>query len=186
MTVGDTAGNARPLRAAIWAQDDRGVLGDGQRMLWHVPGDFGFFKEQTSGCPIVMGRASFEALGRPLPERTNIVLSRDHEFTAEGAQVRHTLADALELADQIANDTGAGTVWVTGGAQVYQQALEEVDRLVVTQLELEIPEELPGLVYAPEIDPSLWVLNEDLSDATWRPQSGDARWQVLVYDRAGN
>lgn len=172
-----------PRHACIWAQDRDGVIGDGKQMLWHVPADYRFFRAQTLGCPVVMGRASFEALGVPLSGRTNIVLSRQPGYRADGAEVRTSLSDAFVLADQVARETGAETVWVAGGGQVYRQAMESVDRLVVTELDLRVSAAVPGLVRAPEIDPQIWDMDPDLSDSTWREKSGDARWRVRFYER---
>lgn len=170
------------LRASIWAQDVNGVIGDGHQMLWRVPADFIFFKEHTMGCPVIMGRSSFEALGRPLPGRTNIVLSRNVDYAPAGALVAHTIEEAFNLATADALATEAPFIWVSGGGHIYAETLGVVDRLYVTQLDLEVPT-LPEsqLVYAPKVDPQQWKVLE--SDDTWREKSGDARWKVTVYER---
>ena len=170
----------RATRASIWAQDVNGVIGDGHQMLWHVPADFAFFKAQTMGCPLIMGRASFEALGRPLSGRTNIVLTRNRAYAPDGALVAYTLEEAFALAEEDALTRGAPFIWVSGGAHVYQETMTMVDQLYVTQLDLEVPTK-PGdaLVHAPKVDPLRWrVLT---SDADWREKSGDSRWKVTVY-----
>lgn len=171
----------RALRASIWAQDVNGVIGDGHQMLWHVPADFAFFKTQTMGCPLIMGRASFEALGRPLPGRTNIVLSRNRDYSPAGAVVAHTLEEAFALAEEDALSRDAAFIWVSGGAHVYKETMGMVDRLYVTQLELEVSPE-PGipLVQAPAVDPAKWRVLD--ADALWREKSGDSRWKVTVYE----
>ncbi len=175
-------GTERTIRASIWAQDVNGVLGDGHRMLWRVPGDFAFFKEQTMGCPLIMGRASFEALGRPLPGRTNIVLTTNEGYSPEGVIVAHSLDQAFFVAEQVAQETNAHTVCVIGGAHVYAATMDMVDRLVVTDLDLEVaPEPGTRLVYAPAIDADEWEIVSE--DPTWREHSGDARWRVTVYQR---
>ena len=180
----------QPRRASIWAQDRAGVIGDGKGMLWHVPEDFKHFRSETMGCPVVMGRASFEALGSPLPGRLNIVLTRSPEAAnnvrAAGALASDSLDEALRLADEECARTGAATVWITGGARVYQEALPLVDELVVTELDLSVGPSngAPGhVVRAPEIDPVLWRVVPERSDAQWRPRSGDAPWKVVVYER---
>ena len=122
------------IRASIWAQDIHGVIGDGSAMLWRVPGDFAFFKEQTTGCPVIMGRASFEALGRPLPNRTNIVATRDPGYAHPGIVVVHSLDEAFVAAEDAAEKMGAPAIWVTGGGHVYAETMDTVDRLVVTYL----------------------------------------------------
>lgn len=171
------------IRASIWAQDTRGVIGNGQSMLWRVPGDMRFFKEQTTGCPVIMGRASFEAIGRPLPDRTNIVLTRNHHYKADGVTTAASLEEAFEIGDKIAEESGAPMVWVIGGGDVYQQAMDYVDQLFVTDLDLTVPPSTPNLVYAPEIDPQMWRRVEDVSQNSWQGLSGDANWKVSVFQR---
>lgn len=177
------------IRASIWAQDIHGVIGDGSAMLWRVPGDFAFFKEQTTGCPVIMGRASFEALGRPLPNRTNIVATRDPGYAHPGIVVVHSLDEAFVAAEDAAEKMGAPAIWVTGGGHVYAETMDTVDRLVVTYLDLAVgsPDSAgvatSNLVFAPTIDPQEWEVVTSLSDADWRERSGDARWMVRVYDR---
>lgn len=175
---------SHPRWASIWAQDRNRVLGNGHSMVWHVPADFQFFREQTLGCPIIMGRASFESIGRPLPGRTTIVLTRDFTFAAEGVLVAHSLDEAFDLGAQEAVRMEATTVWVTGGGSVYQNTMTTVDRLVVTELDLTVSaREGENLVYAPRIDPDIWTLREAESDDEWRDRSGDSRWRVRVYER---
>ena len=164
---------------SIWAQDRSGVLGSGTDMLWHVPEDSAFFKARTMGCPIVMGRVSWEALGRALPRRTNIVITHNRYYAAPGAHVVHSLAEALEVAAHYP----AHTVWIVGGAHVYAEAMDLVDELVVTDLDLDVTP--CPLVYAPHIDPAEWVRDPSRSDADWRPRSGDAAWRVTTWVRRG-
>lgn len=162
----------------IWAEDKNHVIGSGSDMLWHVPADFAHFKATTMGHPVLMGRASWQALGaKALPGRRNIVITRQKDFQAPNAQVAHSLDQALELCD------GESLVWITGGAQIYRQALPLADFLVVSELDLEVPNDT-ALVYAPVIDPGDWKLNAAESDTHWRPKSGDARWRVRVYERS--
>lgn len=173
------------LLASIWAQDAGGVLGSGTGMLWRVPADFAHFKASTLGCPIIMGRRSWEALGGPLPGRANIVVTRSPGFDAPGASVVHSLEEALRLAGRIAEDEGAHRVWITGGGAVYEETMGIVDELVVTELDLDTAAAHPGapLVTAPAIDESVWRLDPSRSDADWREKSGDARWRVRTYVR---
>ncbi|QWW20731.1 dihydrofolate reductase [Schaalia sp. 19OD2882] len=173
--------------ASIWAQDRGRVLGSGTGMLWHVPADFAHFKAATMGCPILMGRASWEALGRALPGRLNVVLTGDAGYRAEGAVVVHSLEQGVDLCRHWAGRRGADTVWVTGGATVYEQAMGLVDELVVTDLDLDVAKVLPEgapLVRAPHIDPRMWRVDAEHSDAQWRQCSGDARWRVTHWVRA--
>lgn len=170
--------------AAIWAQDRGGVLGTGTAMSWRVPEDFKHFKDSTMGCPIIMGRRSWEALGRALPGRTNIVITRSPGYEAVGAHVAHSVESALAHARAVAEDTGAPYVWITGGANLYAQTLPLLDEVVVTDIDLDVASWTPegaSLVYAPPLDPALWRRDEARSDANWRELSGDARWKVSTW-----
>ena len=164
---------------SMWAQDRSGVLGSGTDMLWHVPGDSAFFKTRTMGCPVIMGRVSWEALGMALPGRTNIVITRNSYYEAPGAHVVHSLGEALDVATY----PSAHTVWIVGGSHVYAEAMDLVDELVVTDLDLDVTS--GPLVYAPRIDPAEWVRDPSRSDADWRPCSGDAAWRVTTWVRRG-
>lgn len=178
--------------ASIWAQDRSRVLGSGTDMLWHVPADFKHFKSSTTGCPIIMGRRSWEALGGPLPQRTNIVLTRDESFAAPGALVVHSLDEALLVARHHLGE--ASTIWITGGAQIYADTMHIVDELIVTELDMDVvPHEVGSptdadtqhvkVVRAPLIDPNIWRIDLSRSDPQWQERSGDARWKVITWVR---
>lgn len=104
------------------------AIGHGNKLLWNIPEDMKFFRETTRGHTVVMGRKTFESIGRPLPNRLNIVITRDNSFTADGVTVCHSLEEALDLARQKEKDE----VFVIGGAQIYTQALPFTDRLYLT------------------------------------------------------
>ena len=176
--------------SSIWAQDRTGVLGSGYDMLWHVPDDSAFFKRTTMGAPIIMGRTSWEAMGGALPGRTNIVITRNPSYPAPGAVVVHSLDEALTVAIRALPPAEAPashrpTVWIAGGSCVYTEAMDRVDELVVTELDLDViasPYAGP-LVKAPHIDPAQWVADPTRSDTDWRPRSGDSRWRVTTWVR---
>ncbi|EEH64720.1 dihydrofolate reductase [Gleimia coleocanis DSM 15436] len=163
----------------IWAQDAEGKLGSGSEMLWHVPADFRHFKQSTVGFPLIMGRKSWDALGRfaPLPQRRNIVVTRNRDFIPEGGEVAFSIEEAISLAS-----ADSELVWIAGGAHIYEQAMPFADELVVTYLDLNVSTAGP-VVYAPQIDPAVWEVVKAESDADWREKSGDARWKVVVYRR---
>lgn len=173
--------------ASIWAQDRHGVLGTGSGMCWHVPADFKHFKDTTMGAPIIMGRSSWEALGGALPGRMNIVMTRSRDYEAAGGVVVYSLGEALEVATQQATADGVDVVWIVGGGLVYAEAMEIVDELVISHLDIDVREceatAGKSLVYAPVIDPEIWRVDESRSDSDWRPVSGDARWKVTTYIR---
>ncbi|WP_438947132.1 dihydrofolate reductase [Varibaculum vaginae] len=165
----------------IWAQAAHRVIGDGQKMLWHVPADFKHFKATTMGSPIIMGRRSFEALGKqPLPGRLNIVLTSQEGYQAEGAQI----ASSLSQATQLAATSGAEICWITGGARLYEEGMRIADELAVTYLDLDVGDH-PEYAHAPQISPQLWQVNEERSDSEFRPISGDCRWKLVYYQKMG-
>lgn len=145
----------------IWAEargaDGRGAIGRDGDMPWHLPEDLAHFKRTTLGAPVIMGRRTWESLPerfRPLPGRENIVVTRDpdHDSAREGATVAHSLEAAIEAA--AAADPAPDPAWVMGGGQLYQAAMPLADELMVTRIDLEVPD---ADTFAPEIGPE-WRL----------------------------
>ena len=121
-----------------------GSIGLGSELVWREPEDLRWFRRQTMGCPVVMGRKTWDSLParfRPLPGRDNTVVTRQTGWSADGAQVAHTLADALALARNAARRTGAPRIFVIGGAQLYAQALPLADQLLLTEIDADLPGE---------------------------------------------
>ncbi len=112
----------------IAAIDKNRALGKDNKLLWHIPEDMKWFKSHTSGHPVIMGRKTYESIGRPLPNRLNIVISRNHAYQAPGCTVVETLEKGIDIAIQ--NDDSE--VFVIGGGTVYAQALPLADRLYLT------------------------------------------------------
>ena len=123
-----------------------GVIGAGGAIPWHLPEDFAHFKATTLGHTLVMGRATYESIGRPLPGRTTIVVTRDPEWSAEGVFVTHSLEEALAMG-------GDDEVYVAGGATVYEAALAVADVQLISEVDLE-PE---GDTFYPPIDTDTWT-----------------------------
>ena len=138
--------------SAIAAMARNRVIGQGNGLPWRLPGDLKFFKQMTLGKPVVMGRKTFQSIGKPLRDRPNIVVTRDSGFAAEGVHVVRDIDTALDLAATLARETGAEEVMVIGGAEVYAQALPRIDRLYLTEIDAEIA----GDAYFPEIEPRAW------------------------------
>lgn len=105
------------------------VIGKDNKMPWHLPADLQWFKKTTLGSPILMGRKTYDSIGRPLPDRLNIILSRDTSLKIEGCTVVNSLQDALNAAK------GADEVFITGGAHLYDTFLEDADRLYLTLID---------------------------------------------------
>ncbi len=123
-----------------------GVIGGGNRLLWHIREDLQRFKRITSGHPVVMGRKTFESLGRPLPNRTNVVITRQADYRAEGCTVVGSLEEAFALFP------ATEEVFVIGGAQVYAQALPVADRMYITRVDAAYE----GDTWFPAFDASGW------------------------------
>ncbi len=149
-----------------------GVIGRDGGMPWPRTGDMRQFKELTWGHPVVMGRATFESIGRPLPGRTSVVLTRRSDWTPghPDVLVAHTLTDALEAAAALDDD-----VFLVGGAQVYAEALEAglVDRLVVTHVPL-APE---GDAFFGPVDPATW------REVARTAHDGTPDYEIATYER---
>jgi dihydrofolate reductase len=131
---------------------DNGVIGRDNALPWRLSTDLKRFKALTLGRPVVMGRKTFLSIGKPLPGRTNIVVTRDPGFRADGAVVVHSVEAALEAARADASRRGAGEVMVIGGTEIFEQTMALADRLEITHVHAQ-PE---GDVYFPTIDLKRW------------------------------
>lgn len=149
---------AKLTLSLIAAVAQNGVIGINNTMPWHLPGDFQYFKAKTLGKPIIMGRKTWDSLGRPLPGRLNLVVSRQTGLQLEGAEVFESLDAALERAMTWADEHGADEVMLIGGAQLYAQALEQADRLYLTRVDLN-PD---GDTWFPEFKAGRWVLESNI------------------------
>ncbi len=139
--VPDRRGADLPL-ALIASVDRNRTIGSDNGLVWHEPEDQRWFRRQTMGCPVVMGRKTWDSLPvrfRPLPGRTNIVVTRQADWQADGALVAHGLADALVLARTSAAATSAARVFVIGGGQLFTEALPLADTLLMTEIDAELP-----------------------------------------------
>jgi len=118
----------------VLAVAENGVIGRGGALPWDLPDDLQHFKRYTLGCPVLMGRKTFESVGRPLPGRTNIVLTRDDRWQAPGVITCVDLEDALQRAEAQAVIDGAHSLCVIGGAQIYRLCLPLADKIVLTEV----------------------------------------------------
>jgi dihydrofolate reductase len=134
--------------AMIWAMAQNSVIGRDNKLPWHLPNDLKYFKRLTSGKTVIMGRKTYESIGRPLPNRINIVVTRSTDFHAEGIKVVHSLPAAVALAEAETLISGAEEVIVMGGAEIYRQCLSLADRLYVTLVHADVD----GDAHFPEWD----------------------------------
>jgi dihydrofolate reductase len=150
----------------IAAVGRNGVIGVDNDMPWHLPEDFAFFKRMTMGHPMVMGRKTFESIGRVLPGRRSIVVTRQQDWHHPDVETAHSLSEALSLAGP------ADEVYVCGGGEVYAEAMPWAHRLLIT----EVAQSPEGDVRFPPIDPADWreASREDRDGFSW-----------VTYERAG-
>jgi dihydrofolate reductase len=130
----------------IVAVAENGAIGSGNRLPWHLPDDLKHFKALSLGKPVVMGRRTFESIGRPLPGRPNIVISRQGGLAIDGVRVAHSLDEALAAAGSVPE------VVVIGGAQIFRQVLPRTDTIHLTRVHARVA----GDVFFTELDPAQW------------------------------
>lgn len=118
------------ILSLLVAAAENNVIGKDNQLPWHLPNDLRYFKNQTWGMPILMGRKTFESIGKPLPGRKNIVITRNTEWKNDGALVVHSLKEAIQLAE---ND-GVKEIFVIGGAEIFNDAFEKAQRLYLTRI----------------------------------------------------
>lgn len=155
-----------------------GVIGRDGRIPWRIPSDMAFFKRTTMGRPIVMGRKQYESVGRPLPGRTNIVVTRQQGYRPDGVIVIDTLEDALERARGIAAEHGVDEAMVIGGGDIYGQAMPLAQRLYISHIDLR-PE---GDIVFPEIAPADWTVVEE--PAVTPDPRDEAVYRIAIYARS--
>lgn len=155
----------------IAARARNGVIGRNNQMPWKIPGEQAYFKRMTMGHPIVMGRKTWESIGRPLPGRRNIVITRDRAYSAIGADVVGSLDEALSLAG------AADEIFVIGGGQLYAEAMSRASRLLLT----EIDADFDGDTFMPAPDRTQW---RETSREN-HPPTGDRAfgYSFVVYER---
>jgi len=184
----EARGTGAPRIGMIWAQARGGVIGADGTMPWHLPEDLKHFKRTTAGAPVVMGRRTWESFPprfRPLPGRTNIVITRDDAYTADGAVRAASLEEGLALArqDLARRDQGepgqaADMLWVIGGGTLYAEAMPQADLLVVTEIDLEVE----GDTLAPAIPEAFAQSSADPAEG-WHEAGSGLRYRILTYAR---
>lgn len=163
--------------AVIVAVADNGVIGRNNALPWRIPADLQYFKRTTLGKPVIMGRKTFESIGRPLPGRANIVITRDAGYAADGVRVVGSLQDALALAGDIALIDGVDETVVIGGAEIYRLAVPVADRLYVTEVHAEVE----GDALMPAVDWTQWREVSRERCAAEDPNPYD--YSFVVYER---
>lgn len=177
-------------KVLIVAIADNNAIGRNNDLLWHISEDLKFFKRTTMGCPVIMGRKTFESIGRPLPKRLNIVVSRRGFEAPEGVKVVGSLEEAYEYIERSVTVVRAGVgsadvqsatsvpgeqngpvnrrLFIMGGGQIYAQALPDMDRLIITHVHTVIED---ADTFFPQIDPALWKV-DSRSEMMTDPETG--------------
>ncbi|HMA16049.1 MAG TPA: dihydrofolate reductase [Kiloniellaceae bacterium] len=165
--------------ALILARADNGVIGRAGGLPWHLSGDLKFFKAQTLGKPVVMGRKTFQSIGKPLPGRPNLVITRDPDFRPAGVEVFAEVAAALARAQDLARGSGAAEVMVIGGGEIYRRTLALADRIYLTEVHA-APE---GDTHFSDLDPAEW--REVRRDQPVSGGEGQPDYSIVVLERRG-
>ncbi|RYH05930.1 MAG: dihydrofolate reductase [Alphaproteobacteria bacterium] len=165
--------------AMIAAIGENSVIGADGQIPWRLPTDFAHFKRTTLGKPLIMGRKTFASIGKPLPGRANIIVTRQSSYSPEGAVVCHSLAEALDRAQTIAASDGASEIMIGGGAEIYREAMPQADRLYITHVRASPA----GDALFPPIDPQTWDVTHRHDIARSEKDSSD--FTVLTYQRRG-
>ena len=139
----------------VVAASENNAIGKNNQLIWHLPNDLKFFKNTTWGFPVIMGRKSFESVNKPLPGRTNIVITTNPDWKAETVIVVNNLKDAI----QKAAETNSKQIFIIGGGEIYKQSMDIADSIYITRVHAD----LEGDTFFPEIDKSKWKLisNQD-------------------------
>jgi len=159
--------------SCIVAKTKNNVIGKNNTMPWHISDDLKYFKKTTSGHTIILGKNNFESIGRALPNRTNIILTRNQSFKCSGC----IIMDSIEKALKYAYETGEDEVFIIGGGQIYDQTTVYWDKLYIT----EIDTELEGDVFFPSIDKSEWKLISE--ECHQKSEKNEYDFCFKVYER---
>ncbi len=143
----------------IVAMGSNRVIGKDNKLLWHLSEDLKMFKKITMGHHMIMGRKTFESIGKPLPGRTTIIITRDRSYTQEGCHICHSLEDAITLA----KDANEIELVICGGGEIYAQALKLADKIYLTRVDYD----QEGDTYFPEIDMTNWQVQEQENHEGW-------------------
>ncbi|PVV56964.1 dihydrofolate reductase [Chryseobacterium sp. HMWF035] len=141
------------MTTIVVAMGEKNEIGFENQLLWHLPKDLKHFKEITSGHPVIMGRKTYESIGKPLPNRTNIVVSRKTDWFEEGILIVGSIKEAVKFAKKIDED-----VFIIGGGKIYEQTMDVVDKLEVTLVKADLEAD----TFFPKIDPKIWKKTDEI------------------------
>ncbi len=165
-----------PEVVLIAAQARNRVIGDDNRLIWRLKSDLKHFRALTMGHPVILGRKTYDSIGKPLPGRTMIVLTRDGDWRAEGVRVAHSQSEALAIAAGEAEKLGVKAVFVAGGGEIYRLFLPSAQRLEITEVDLEPA----GDATFPPIETALWRVQKEQSFTKSADDEADFRFRTYV------
>jgi len=157
----------------IVAMDSNGVIGKNNQLPWHLPADLKYFKEVTTNHPIVMGRKTRDSIGRNLPNRENVIITRDRNYECDGCTILHSI-DELKVWSKSHNDK---EIFIIGGAEIFKETMDIIDRLYITLIE----EEFDGDTYFPTVDLEKWNLIKKQKGI--QDSKNTYNYNFYIYDR---
>lgn len=165
----------------IAAVAENRAIGKDNKMLWHIPEDFKYFKKVTMGKPVIMGRKTFESIGQRLPGRLNIVVTRNPDWSEDGVTTVHDIKEAVQLAIAECAASTTDEIFIIGGDQIYQQMIDQVDRLYITEIKRSYPE---ADTFFPEIKQEKWQRVQKKSH--YGDGANKPGYSFCVYERTGS
>ena len=165
--------NKNPVIKIIVACDEKNVIGKNNQLIWHLPADLKHFKNLTTGHSIIMGRKTFDSIGKALPNRNNLVVSRQNQILADGIILCHSLEEAILKAKSLSRDD----IFIIGGAEIYKQALEIADQVILTRLH----DYFDGDAFFPEMPSQEWEIIQIERGIT--DEKNPYQYSFLTYQR---
>lgn len=165
--------NKNPVIKIIVACDEKNVIGKNNQLIWHLPADLKHFKNLTTGHSIIMGRKTFDSIGKALPNRNNLVVSRQNQILADGIILCHSLEEAILKAKSLSRDD----IFIIGGAEIYKQALEIADQVILTRLH----DYFDGDAFFPEMPSQEWEIIQTERGIT--DEKNPYQYSFLTYQR---
>ncbi|MCU0819066.1 MAG: dihydrofolate reductase [Beijerinckiaceae bacterium] len=165
-----------PEIVLIAAQAKNRVIGDDNQLIWRLKSDLKHFRALTMGHPVILGRKTYDSIGKPLPGRSMIVLTRDPAWQADGVRVAHSEGEALAIAREEAEKLGVKAVFVAGGGEIYRLFLPLAQRLEITEVDLEPA----GDATFPPIETALWRVQKEQSFTKSADDEADFRFRSYV------
>jgi dihydrofolate reductase len=159
--------------SSIVAIGKNNVIGKDNQIPWYLPEDLKWFKRQTLGHAVIMGRKCFESIGRPLPKRTNIIITRDVFYLAQGCEIVHSLSEAIDKAAA----EGETEAFIIGGGEIYTQSMELIDKIYLTEVEIEAE----GDVFFPALTPDEWQLLSE--EKHFKDEKNEWDYTFKIFER---